>query len=211
MSPKAVRLVLFTVLAAIQLAVAAQAIIRSELAIRGGEIFRFRLQPVDPVDAFRGRYVSLRFAVDRAPVAEGQSFMHGRRVFVRLGTDDEGFAVLGEASASAPEGGSYLRLRTGVEFEDEEGRRMVSISLPFRRYYMTEALAREVDRSLWRRGQRPAWVTVRVRNGTGVIEDLFVDGRPVREWIAEGGPEIPPATPTPAPSSTPTPNPPPEP
>jgi hypothetical protein len=60
---------------------------------------------------------------------------------------------------------------------------------------MTEELAKEVDRSLWRRGRRPAWVTVRVRNGTGVIEDLFVDGRPVREWLADGGPESEPAEP----------------
>ena len=59
-------------------------------------------------------------------------------------------------------------------------------------YYMTEELARDVDRSLWRRGLRPAWAVVRVRSGAGVIEDLFVDGVPVREWLATGGPESPP-------------------
>ena len=67
------------------------------------------------------------------------------------------------------------------------------LTLPFQRYYMTEELAQEVDRSLWRRGRRPAWVTVRVRHGAGVIEDLWVDGQPVREWLAAGGPEKHPA------------------
>jgi len=54
---------------------------------------------------------------------------------------------------------------------------------------MPEELAKEVDRSLWRRGQRPAWVTVRVRAGAAVVEDLYVDGRPIREWLADRGPE----------------------
>ena len=68
-----------------------------------------------------------------------------------------------------------------------------SLAIPFLRYYMAEDLAKEVDRSPWRRGQRPVWVTIRVRDGTGVVEDLVVDGRPVREWLADGGAESPPA------------------
>lgn len=207
MNGKTLRLALFVILAVVQLTVAAGAIIRSEMALRTGEVYRFRLQPVDPVDAFRGRYVALRFAADRAPVAENHSFVHQRRIFVPLETDAEGFAVLGPAVGRAPDDGAYLRLRGGVEFDDDDGRRVVSVALPFRRYYMTEELAKEVDRSLWRRGLRPAWVTVRVLNGAGVIEDLWVDGQPVREWLADGGPEIPPATPTPTPTSTPTPEP----
>ncbi|MBD3853743.1 MAG: GDYXXLXY domain-containing protein [Acidobacteria bacterium] len=57
------RLALFTVVALVQLTVAGGAIVRSELALRTGEAFRFRIQPVDPVDAFRGRYVAIRFAI----------------------------------------------------------------------------------------------------------------------------------------------------
>jgi uncharacterized membrane-anchored protein len=183
------RLALFVALALIQLAVAAGAIVRSELALRSGEVVRFELQPVDPVDAFRGRYVALRFAADRAPVPEDLPPVHRMRIHVPLRADDKGFATFGEVALSAPDEGAYLTLRSGVEFTDDDGGRVVSVALPFRRYYMTEELAREVDRSMWRRGLRPAWVTVRVRHGVGVIEELFVDGLPVREWLASGGPE----------------------
>ena len=61
------RIGLFVVVAVIQLAVAGGAIFRSELALRTGEVIRFRIQPVDPVDAFRGRYVTIRMAGNRAP------------------------------------------------------------------------------------------------------------------------------------------------
>jgi uncharacterized membrane-anchored protein len=188
------RLALFIVVAAVQLSVAAGAIIRSEIALRSGEAYRFKLQPVDPVDAFRGRYVSLRFAVDRAPVAEGLPPLNRQKVYVPLVVDDEGFAGFGPVVLERPATGGYLRLRSGVDFTDDDGERRLSMALPFRRYYMTEELAKEVDRSLWRRGQRPAWVVVRVRGGVGVIEDLFVDGQPVREWLATGGAESPPTT-----------------
>jgi uncharacterized membrane-anchored protein len=190
---RTLRLVLFIVVAVIQLAVAAGAIIRSEAALRTGETFRFKLQPVDPVDAFRGRYVALGFVEDHAPLPDGLTQLNQRKVWVPLVNDSDGFANFGPVVVDRPESGAYLRLRSGVEYVDDDGRRVVSLALPFRRYYMTEDLAREVDRSLWRRGQRRAWVTVKVRAGAGVIEELWVEGVPVREWLASGGPERPPA------------------
>lgn len=193
MTGKNLRFALFIVLAVIQLTVAAGAIIRSELALRSGEVFRFKLQPVDPVDAFRGRYVALRFAVDRAPVPEDMPYMRQQKIYVPLVVDDEEFATFGMVDLQPPVDGAYLHLRSGVQYKDEDGRPVLSLALPFQRYYMTEELAKEVDRSMWRRGRRAAWVSVRVRNGTGVIEDLWVDGQPVREWLAAGGPEQPPA------------------
>jgi len=50
MNGRRLRVALFALVALVQLAVAGGAIIRSELALRTGEVFRFRIQPVDPVD-----------------------------------------------------------------------------------------------------------------------------------------------------------------
>lgn len=194
MNGRTLRLILFVALALAQIAVAGRAIFLSELTLRNGDVYRFRLAPVDPVDAFRGRYVALRFAEDRAPVADHTPDLAREKVYVPLVVNDEGFATFGAAILEAPEDGAYLRFQSGVEFLDDDGERRLSLALPFRRYYMTEKLAKEVDRSLWRRGIRPAWVTVRVRAGLGVIEDLYVDGLPVREWLSSGGPEKPPVT-----------------
>lgn len=193
MNAKTLRLILFIAIALAQIVVAARAIILSEIALRHGEVYRFRLQPVDPVDAFRGRYVALRFAEDRAPVADEVPHLRQEKVYVPLVVDDEGFATFGPARLEAPVTGDYLYLQSGVEFMDDDGQRRLSLALPFGRYYMTEKLAKEVDKAMWSRGIRPAWVTVRVQAGVGVIEDLYVDGLPVREWLATGGPEQPPS------------------
>jgi uncharacterized membrane-anchored protein len=191
---KTLRLILFIALALAQIAVAARAIILSEIALRHGEVYRFRLQPVDPVDAFRGRYIALRFAEDRAHVTDEVPHLGQEKVYVPLVVDYEGFASFGSARLEAPETGDYLYLQGGVDFMDDDGERRLLLALPFRRYYITEELAKEVDTAMWNRGIRPAWVTVRVYEGLGVIEELYVDGLPVPEWLATGGPERPPST-----------------
>lgn len=185
------RLALFTVVALVQLAVAGGAILRSELALRTGEAFRFRIQPVDPVDAFRGRYVAIRFAIDRAPVADDLELRHKKRVFAPIEIDADGFAILGRADVDPPVGGPYLRLRATGIYPDEEGNRFVWVSMPFRRYYMDEDLAPKAERAVWggRRGQREAFVSIRVRDGVGVIEELYVDGVPIHRWLAENASE----------------------
>jgi len=184
---RSLRLALFVVVALVQLAVAGGAIVKSELALRTGEAFRFRIQPVDPVDAFRGRYVAIRFAVERAPATDDLEVRSGETIYVRLDVDADGYAALGQAKTDRPRGSSYLRLRAGVVSPDEEGNRWVWVALPFRRYYMDEDRAPEAERAVWagRRGQREASISVRVRNGVGVIEELYIDDVPIHQWLAE--------------------------
>jgi len=184
---RSLRLALFVVVALVQLAVAGGAIVKSELALRTGEAFRFRIQPVDPVDAFRGRYVVIRFAVDRAPAADDLEVRSGKNVFVPLEVDADEYAAFGQAEVDPPHGRSYLRLRAGGVSPDEEGNRWVWVSLPFRRYYMGEDRAPEAERAVrgGRRGQREASVSVRVRNGVGVIEELYIDDVPIHQWLVE--------------------------
>ena len=184
---RSLRLALFVVVALVQLAVAGGAIVKSEIALRTGEAYRFRIQPVDPVDAFRGRYVAIRFAVDRAPAPDDLEVKTGKRVFLPIEIDDDGYAIFGQASAEKPMSGPYLRLRAGGIYPDEEGNRFVWVTMPFRRYYMDEDLASDAGRAVWsgRRGQREASVGVRIRNGVGVIEELYVDDVPIHEWLAE--------------------------
>jgi len=191
MMGRKLRLALFTIVALVQIAVAGGAILRSELALRTGEAFRFRIQPVDPVDAFRGRYVAIRFAIDRAPVADDLELRPKKRVFVPIEIDADGFAILGRADVEPPARGSYLRLQAGGIYPDEDGNRFVWVSMPFGRYYMDENLAPEAERAVWGgpRGQREAFVSVRVRDGIGVIEDLYVDGVPIHQWLAENAEE----------------------
>lgn len=181
------RFALFVVVAMVQLAVAGGAIVKSELALRTGEAIRFRIQPVDPVDAFRGRYVAIRFAVNNATIADGVVVRPRKKVFVPIEVDADGFAFLGRADIDPPADGAYLRLRAGVVTPDEEGNQQVWVQMPFRRFYMDEDKAPKAERAVWggRRGQREASVSVRIRHGVGVIEELYIDDTPIHQWLAE--------------------------
>lgn len=181
------RLTFFVLVAFIQLAVAGAAIYKSELALRTGMTFRFRIQPVDPVDAFRGRYVAIRFGVESAPVAEGVTVRPKKPVFIPIEVGEDGYASFGFADIEAPQNGAYLRLRAGVVTRDDEGRMQVWVATPFRRFYMNEKLAPEAERAVWAgpRGKREASVSVRIRDGVGVIEELYIDGVPIHQWLAE--------------------------
>jgi len=187
MNSRRLRFILFVVVALVQLAVAGGAVIRSELALRSGEVFRFRIQPFDPVDAFRGRYVAIRFALDRAPAADGLELERRQWVCVPLLVDAEGLAAFGPATLEPPRSGAYLRLRSGGIYPDEDGQRRVWVTMPFNRYYMDENLAPEAERAVWsgRRGEREAFVTVRVRNGVGVLEELYIGDVPIHHWLAD--------------------------
>ena len=121
MTGRKLRLVLFIALAIVQLAVAGRAIVTSELTLRSGETYRFRIQPVDPVDAFRGRYVAIRMAEARAPVAGDFEVDSGQWIYVSLEVDDEGMASFGRATLEPPDGKAFLKLRGGSVLEEEDG------------------------------------------------------------------------------------------
>ncbi|MEQ1439653.1 GDYXXLXY domain-containing protein [Fontimonas sp. SYSU GA230001] len=172
-----------------QWAVPAFLIHRGQTTLREGAQYRFRTAPVDPADPFRGRYVRLDFEAARI-VAQGaaSAFEPGQRVYASLGRDAQGDAVIAGISATPPSSGDYLQAEVQWNNRDE-----LRLRLPFDRYYLDERLAPEAERRYWasrpRRGaeeedaRRPAYVTVRVRKGYAVLEELYLDGQPVHERL----------------------------
>ncbi len=171
---------------AAQFGVVAAMIGGREATLRDGVLYRFRTAPVDPYDAFRGRYVALSVAPSEAPWAGvGERPRRNRAAYVALGTDEQGVATLLYASDQPPATGDYVRARVTWHREAQ----MVGVQLPFDRYYLSEDEAPRAE-TLYREhsgrgGARDAEVLVRVRGGDAVIEDLLIAGRPVRDWLTE--------------------------
>lgn len=167
-----------------QLAAPAWLIARQERTLREGACYRFHTAPVDPYDAFRGRYVQLLVLPRQAPSRDAAPLRRGRTVCVALGRDAEGFATLKDAGRRPPGEGDYVRAR--VQGWATGG--TVSVRLPFERYYLPEdeaPLAERAYREHSRADQRSAEVLVRVRGGEAVIEDVLIEGKPLRAWLAE--------------------------
>ncbi|HPT16580.1 MAG TPA: GDYXXLXY domain-containing protein, partial [Kiritimatiellia bacterium] len=83
------------VLAAIaQLAVPAWMIRQHELTLREGQVFLFRTSPVDPIDAFRGRFVWLGLEPATVKPPKVNDWTRGQKAYAVLGTDTNGFATV---------------------------------------------------------------------------------------------------------------------
>jgi hypothetical protein len=179
-------LVALAVTAAVQIAVPAHMIIGRERVLQSGQVFKFRTAPIDPYDAFRGRYVALSFEENKAKIAPGASVQGGQFVYVDVETGYDDYARFGLARLDPPADRPYLKLRAGSRSDDT-----VYLTLPFDRFYMPEDLAPEAER-VYRdhtsRSQHDAYVTVRVRDGVGAIENLYVGGRPIADAIRTPAP-----------------------
>jgi uncharacterized membrane-anchored protein len=162
------------IVAAGQLAVPATMILQREHTLRDGHAYKFRTQPVDPYDAFRGRYVALRLEPNTVP---GTNFEAGATVYVTLAEGSDGFVKFTGVSRERPVGQDYLKVKTGWSN---------SVRLPFDRFYMEEKAAPAAERAYREHsrqgGARDAYVIVRVRDGSGVIENLYVAGQPIAEF-----------------------------
>jgi uncharacterized membrane-anchored protein len=170
------RVLLFALVALAQVAVPASMIWKREATLRHGRIWKFRTAPVDPVDAFRGRYVALDFEVERKEMPKAHDFKYGERLYVALKQDAERFAEIDRLSQDRLEGDNVIEAKTS-------GR---TVSLPFDKYWVTERDAPAAEaayRAQSANDKKNAYATVRVFNGDAAIEQLYLDGLPLGEYL----------------------------
>jgi uncharacterized membrane-anchored protein len=198
-SRKNLILTVFVCAAAVQLAVPLAMIARREQTLRHGRQYRFKTAPVDPYDAFRGRYVAINVDLSAGTatnnwgwqnsviVTNAAEIERGDRVFALIAETTDGFARVARLTRQRPEGDGYLRAR--VRWINTHGKQTdVSLDLPFDRYYMNEKKAPEAEKAYRehsRRANQDAYVTVRVLSGFAVLEDLCVGGRPIRDYLGK--------------------------
>jgi uncharacterized membrane-anchored protein len=183
-----------------QLAAAAWSIARYESTLASGALYRIRTVAMDPADAFRGRYVAVQPAIGlRKPIASEtetllQRIMAGETGYVVLTTGADGFAEARQLLMEPPPEGDYLKIVhvwqqwTPVTQPGQESTSAgYNLIFPFDRYYMNEAAAPEAETRVFaaRRGQTSTdvWLSVRVKDGAGVIEGLFVGGVAIEELV----------------------------
>jgi uncharacterized membrane-anchored protein len=170
------RLIIFGLVAFAQLAVPGSLIWKREYTLRQGNVWKFRTAPVDPVDVFRGRYIALGFEVETQEISPPPNSGYGDKVFVTLKVNAEGFAEVDQVFAIKPAGDDYMEARLSGK----------TIALAFNKYWVSErdAPAGETAyRNLSRRGNQNAFVTVRVFRGDAAIEQLYLDGQPLADYL----------------------------
>jgi hypothetical protein len=173
----------FLAVAAVQVALPAMRIRQYEQTLQGGTAYKFRTRPVDPYDAFRGRYVTLGYDMIYAPWGEKEKPPYGEKVYVLVERGPDGFAQLSKASRKPPTGENWLALKS----TDSGGEGLIGVELPFDRFYMTELLAPIAEDAFRRRAraQLDSFALVRVKNGFGVIEQVYLGDKTIAEVARE--------------------------
>ncbi|MGE4283601.1 MAG: GDYXXLXY domain-containing protein [Clostridia bacterium] len=178
------RILIFTFLliAIIQISVPVYMIAKHETALRNGRQFKFRTAPVDPYDAFRGRYVSIRIENDSISVPEDTEFFRNQKVYVFIEEDSEGFAEMTGISSQPPKTGDYLATKVGYIDAQQNDDRKVYVRIPFDRYYMEEEAAPAAEKA-YSDNPGDAYLTVRILSGFAVAEQLYISGQPIEEYL----------------------------
>ena len=168
----------FVVIAIIQLAVPLYMVWRWEDILQNGQRYSWVTAPVDPYDAFRGRYVDLRFKEASAPLVGNAILNYGQTAYAIIGEDQKGYAFISGISELRPEGNSYVKIN--VSYVQDQ---IVHFELPFKRYYMQEELAPEAESAYRKNAGKEATVSVRIKNGYGVIEQLYIGNQTIDEYL----------------------------
>lgn len=172
------RIVIFAIVALLQLSVPASMIWNRERTLKQGRVWKFRTAPVDPIDAIRGRYIALRF--DAEEFTQVEDFRDGN-VYVTLKENADGFAEVAHATEKPEAGDNVVSARGG--YNDAPKRR---VYFPFDHYWVSERDAVAADAAYAKnttREKHNAYVTVRVRSGDAAIEELYIDDQPLKEYL----------------------------
>ena len=182
-------LAVFIAVAIAQVIVPVGMIARRETTLRLGRTYKFRTAPVDPYDAFRGRYVWLGYEQNRARWSGESVPGSSRTAYALVEEGRDGFAVINQVMPQPPKSGDYVKV--GRVYRDWQTNSVVHFTLPFDRYYMEETKAPKAEHAyrehLNRRGQTNdnTYAVVRIKSGEAVLENVYVDGKPIAEFIRE--------------------------
>jgi len=175
---------LFSCLVLIQIVTPLSMIGKREAVLKNGKQFKFKTAPVDPFDAFRGRYVALRIESDSVPNPGNTKFDHGQKVYAHITKDRQGFATFSTVTTKRPYVADYLITTVRYAYSKDK----VFLDMPFDRYYMEEEAAPAAERAYRqhsRRKPKDAYITVRIKSGFAVLEELYVGGKPILEFIQQ--------------------------
>ncbi len=155
------------------------------------QTFRFRVTGHAPSDFFRGRYLALRALPDTL-IIKNRNFSVPNARYAVLSTDPEGYACVTDIVEEKPAKGFFVPIDYyGANNVWKNGKttkvKAHSFQLPFRRFYMNEDLTSRAEKIMFDRESKSVKaILVRVySDGAWVIDDLLVDGEPIRKILAK--------------------------
>ncbi len=184
MKNKNLIIAIFIVVVLAQLFVPAQMIYNQEDILKTGKIVKFRCEPIDPYDPFRGKYITLNFKESEIKVNNSKDWKNNETVYAKIIIAKDGFAKIESVSKTEPTDNSiYLKLKVDY-INNYNNDYTMELEFPFNRFYMNEYKAKiaeivyaesTVDTT------KIAYALVATKNGKAVIKDVLIDNISIKE------------------------------
>lgn len=149
--------------------------------LSNGRPLKFRTEPVDPYDQFRGKYVYLKFkeaTVTRRIDTSNNKINFNGDIYVSFKEDKDGFALV-DSFSNKPFSRNMPYVKANV-FPSLESDTLESwnIDYPFEKFYMEEAKAMPAEKLYRERNMDSTsnvYALVYVLDGKAAIKDVFVN------------------------------------
>ena len=176
--------VIFIIVALAQLFIPAKMILDKEAVLNTGTAYKFKTQPVDPSDPFRGKYVALQYKINSFTTND-TTWQRKQKVYVYIENDNLGFAKAKQISATP--------IITDLDYIIAEANyydkrlKMLRFNLPFNRFYMEETKAKpaEIAHTKAQRDSRTnnTYALVYVKKGKSVLANVFINDIPISDYV----------------------------
>ena len=176
-------LILFAAAALLQLAAPLYMAWHWENILRTGQPSYWITAPVDPYDAVKGRYIDLNFKHAYGPLLEPDDLRYGQTAYATIASDQNGRAFISGITAGQPPAAPYVKVKV-LYVENST----VHVELPFKRYYLPEDSAPAAESAYRKSAGQTGLAAVRLKDGYGVIEELYIDQQPLADYLRSTAP-----------------------
>lgn len=175
--------ILFVILAVAQIAVPAQMIFNRENILKSGTAYKFKTQPVDPSDPFKGKYIFLNYDLDRIKM-EDKNWKRNQDIYISIANDSLGFVKAVSVSLEKPSSGEFVAAKVDWYSTYDNA---LQFTFPFNEFYMEESKAynAEVAHRDAQRDSLPnnTYALVYIKNGEAVLDNVFINDIPIAKYV----------------------------
>ncbi len=188
-----IKLLAFVVVMIAYLWVPISTITQQEKVLKQGATYVFKPQPVDPYDAFRGRFIWVNVPVQDFKIPEDEPlFSNAQKAYLYLARDSAGYAFFEGISHYAPADRDYVQVQ--VSYVNEE-RREVHVMLPssIQKYYLNEKLAPLAEQKYFELLRTNSQnldsvgvkLEVKVLKGRALMETVYFNDQKIEDYLRE--------------------------
>jgi uncharacterized membrane-anchored protein len=191
MNKKYYLILAFVIVAIIQIFIPAQMVWNQEDIIATGKEFKFKTQPIDPNDPFRGKYVQLYYDNEFFINPDTNiKWERNEKVYLTIEVNEEGFAEIKSASKAAPiNNKDYFMANIGY-INNYSKDSTINVNFPFENFYMEETKAEKAE-DIYTKSIIDTNITcyslVKIKKGEAVLTDVIIGDKSIKEIVKSIG------------------------